>query len=93
MQNLWLHGGVIPTCPCGAPSDDQVRRYGGGDVVHGYRLVCERFREPPTGWDDPLVPIGLEDWRAHCRLMAARRAGRGHAVRASRSPCRAGRTC
>jgi hypothetical protein len=78
MSTLWIHGGVIPACPCGAPSEDQVRRYGGGDVVHWYCQVCERFREPPTDWDDPLVPISLQDWQALCRVMSARvRARRG----------------
>jgi len=72
MSTLWIHGGVIPPCPCGAPSEDQVRRYGGGDVVHWYCLACERFREPPPGWDDPLVPISPQDWQALCRVMSAR---------------------
>jgi len=68
MPTLWIHGGPIPTCPCGAAGDDQVRRYGGGAVVHWYCLVCERFRDPPADWDDPLVPISLEDWRAERQL-------------------------
>lgn len=73
MTTLWIHGGVIPPCPfCGALTEDQVRRYGGGAVVHWFCHVCGRFREPPTGWDDPLVPISLEDWRAACWVMAVR---------------------
>ena len=73
MPTVWIQGGTIPLCPfCGARDDDQVRRYDGGDVVHWYCLACERFRDPPDDWDDPLVPIYLEDWRAHCRVMAAR---------------------
>jgi len=56
MPNLWIHGGLIPPCACGAPSEDQVRRYGGGAIVHWFCLVCGLFRGPPPGWDDRLVP-------------------------------------
>ncbi|HEY5457799.1 MAG TPA: hypothetical protein VIJ96_20225 [Acidothermaceae bacterium] len=73
MPTVWIHGGTIPPCPfCGAPDDDQVRRYGGGDVVHWYCLACEQFRDPQAGWDDPLVPISLEDWHALRRVISAR---------------------
>ena len=37
----WIPGGVIPACPCGAPSDDQVRRTSGGETVRWFCLVCQ----------------------------------------------------
>lgn len=72
MPTLWIHGGVIPPCPCGAPSEDQVRRYSGGAETHWFCIVCGLFRDPPPGWDDPLVPIELDEWRAQSRVMSAR---------------------
>jgi hypothetical protein len=72
MPTLWIHGGVIPPCPCGAPTEDQVRRTDGADRAVWHCLVCESRRQPDPGWDDPLVPISLEDWRALCRVMSAR---------------------
>ena len=73
MPTLWIHGGVIPPCPfCGAPPEDQNRRPTGADRAVWHCLICQRARPPDPGWDDPLVPISLEDWRVLCRVMAAR---------------------
>jgi hypothetical protein len=72
MSTLWIHGGVIPPCPCGAPADEQVRRYGGGARVDWFCVRCQTFRAPPADWVDELVPIGDEEWRASNRVMEAR---------------------
>jgi hypothetical protein len=72
MPTVWIHGGTIPPCPCGAPAEDQVRRPDGADRALWHCLICERFRDPDPDWDDPLVPISLEDWRAQSRAMSAR---------------------
>jgi hypothetical protein len=72
MPTLWIHGGMRPPCACGAPTEDQVRRPDGGDRAHWHCLVCERGRDIDPGWDDPLVPISIEDWRGMCRRMEAR---------------------
>ena len=72
MPTLWIHGGLIPPCPCGAPSEDQNRRPDGADRTHWHCLVCDLQRDPDPGWDDPLVAISLEDWREMCRVMSAR---------------------
>jgi hypothetical protein len=72
LPTIWIHGGFIPPCPCGAPPEDQVRRYSGGAEIRWFCVVCGLFRGPPDGWDDPLVPIELEDWRAQSRVLSAR---------------------
>jgi hypothetical protein len=73
MTTLWIHGGIIPSCPfCGAPPEDQTRRPDGADRALWHCLVCERARQPAPGWDDPLVPISVEEWRSMCQSMAAR---------------------
>jgi hypothetical protein len=73
VPTLWIHGGRIPPCPiCGAPTEDQNRRPDGADRALWFCLICQRSRQPDSGWADPLVPISLEDWRAMCRAMSAR---------------------
>jgi len=72
MPTLWIHGGVIPPCSCGAPTEDQNRRPDGADRALWFCLIRQRGRLPDPGWDDPLVPISLEDWRALGRVMSAR---------------------
>lgn len=72
VPTVWIHGGLIAPCPCGAPAEDQVRRYSGGAVARWFCVVCGLFREPPTGWADPLVPVDLEDWRALSGVKSAR---------------------
>ena len=73
MATLWVHGGLIPPCPfCRAPTEDQNRRPDGADRAVWFCLICQRSRQPDPGWDDPLVPVSLEDWRALCRVTASR---------------------
>jgi hypothetical protein len=72
MPTLWVHGGLIPPCACGAPSEDQVRRPSGGDQAEWFCLICQRGRDIDPGWADPLVPISLDEWRARSRVMTAR---------------------
>ena len=72
MPTLWIHGGLIPPCPCGAPTEDQNRRPDGADQALWFCLICQRSRQPDPGWDDPLVLISVEDWRAMCRRMETR---------------------
>jgi hypothetical protein len=72
MATLWIQGGLIPPCPCGAPTEDQVRRPDGGDRAHWHCLICERGRDIDLGWDDSLVPISHEEWWARSRVMAVR---------------------
>ncbi len=77
MPTLWIHGGHIPPCPCGAPTEDQVRRYGGGAEIYWFCVVCGLFRDPPADWHDPLRPIEFEAWRAQSQVMSARVRARG----------------
>jgi len=50
MPTYWIHGGLIPPCPCGAPTEDQVRRYGGGDLATWFCLMCQvGERSSPAG--------------------------------------------
>jgi hypothetical protein len=72
LATLWIHGGLIPPCPCSAPTEDQVRRPIGGDQAEWFCLVCQRGRDIESGWSDLLVPISLEEWQARSRVMAAR---------------------
>jgi hypothetical protein len=72
MPTLWIHGGTIPPCPCGAPTEDQVRRPDGGAMAHWHCLICERGRPIVPGWVDELVPISDDEWRARSRVMEAR---------------------
>ena len=72
MSTRWINGGTIPACPCGAPSDDQVRRYGGGALVDWFCLICGLFRAPPADWADELVPISDLDLNARNTAMARR---------------------
>jgi hypothetical protein len=72
MPTLWTHGGLIPPCPCGAPTEDQVRRPDGGNRAEWFCLVCQRGRHIDPGWADRLVPISFDDWRARSRVMTAR---------------------
>lgn len=85
MPTRWIHAGSIPPCPCGAPPDDQARRYGGGDRVDWFCLICESFRAPPADWSDELVPISEDDWRAQSRAMTARVRARWKAAASSPS--------
>jgi hypothetical protein len=73
MSTLRIHDGLIPPCPfCGAPTEDQNRPPDGADRALWHCLICERARRPDPGWDDPLVPISIEDWQAMCRVMSVR---------------------
>lgn len=72
MPTLWIHGGTIPPCPCGASTEDQVRRPDGADRALWHCLICERGRQPDAGWVDELVPISDAEWRTRSRVMAAR---------------------
>jgi hypothetical protein len=85
MPTVWIHGGQIPPCPwCGAPTDDQLRKPDGADRALWHCLVCERSRQPDTGWRDPLVHISDDEWRARSRAMSARVRARWRAADAER---------
>lgn len=66
----WIHGGVIPACPCGAPSQDQVRRTAGGATVFWHCLVCERGRPTAPDWPDPLIAVTDAQWLLRNRRRA-----------------------
>jgi hypothetical protein len=68
----WIPSGVISACPCGAPSQDQVRRRDGGSRSHWHCLVCERGRPVDDGWEDPLIAVTDTELRAITRKMEAR---------------------
>lgn len=72
MPTRWIHGGVIPPCPCGATSEDQVRRTSGADRAYWFCLACERRREPEPSWHDDLIPLTETEWRARSRAMEHR---------------------
>jgi hypothetical protein len=72
----WIPGGVIPACPCGAPTQDQVRRRDGGARLHWHCLVCEQGRPVDDGWPDPLVAVTDSELRAITRRMEAHAAAR-----------------
>jgi hypothetical protein len=72
MSTKWIHGGLIPPCPCSAPTPDQVRRPIGADRVLWHCLICEQNRPPDPGWVDDLVAITEEQWRARSWVMEAR---------------------
>jgi hypothetical protein len=72
MSTKWIHGGLIPPCPCGAPTEDQVRRPDGADRANWFCLICERRRPPDPGWVDDLLPITEDQWLARSRVMEAR---------------------
>ncbi|MDQ1463459.1 MAG: hypothetical protein QOC73_400 [Actinomycetota bacterium] len=59
----WIHGGVIPACPCGAPPPDQVRRTFGGTTVFWHCLACEQGRPTSANWPDPLVAVTDAQWQ------------------------------
>jgi hypothetical protein len=67
----WIHAGVIPGCPCGAPSQDQVRRTSGGATVCWHCLVCELRRPAQEGWADPLMAVSDAEWVARNRRRQA----------------------
>src|SRR5450755_1967100 len=69
---LWIHGGTIPPCPCGAPTLDQVRRPIGADRALWHCLICEQNRPPDDDWVDELMPISEDEWRARSRVMTTR---------------------
>lgn len=69
----WVHGGVIPPCPCGAPSEDQVRRTSGADRVSWFCLICDHDRPAEPGWTDDLVALTDARWKAVGRAMERRR--------------------
>jgi hypothetical protein len=60
----WIPSGVIPPCPCGAGTPDQVRRRDGGDRLHWHCLVCEEGRPITEGWQDPLIAVTDAELRA-----------------------------
>jgi hypothetical protein len=68
----WIYGGTIPQCPCGAPSEDQVRRSSGVNRLEWFCLICGTFRAPPADWVDELVPISDADLKARNAAMAQR---------------------
>jgi hypothetical protein len=70
----WIPGGIIPPCPCGAPTADQVRRRDGGDRSHWHCLVCEQGRPVDADWQDPLVAVTDAELRAITREMEQRAA-------------------
>jgi hypothetical protein len=72
MPTKWIHGGRLPPCPCGAPTEDQVRRPIGADRALWHCLICDRGRQPADGWVDDLVAISEDQWRARSRVMEAR---------------------
>jgi len=86
MSTWWVHGGTTPPCPCGAASEDQVRRPDGGDRSHWFCLVCQRGRPHDPGGVDELIPVGEQELRAHDRAMAARGRQRGEAAEAASNP-------
>jgi hypothetical protein len=67
----WIPGGIIPPCPCGAPTHDQVRRRDGGARSHWHCLVCEQARPVEEGWPDPLIAVTEAELRAITRQMEA----------------------
>lgn len=67
----WINGGTIPACPCGGPSEDQVRWSSGADRVEWFCLICELFRMPPD-WVDELVPISDAELKSRNAAMARR---------------------
>ena len=68
----WIPGGTIPPCPCGAPTDDQVRRSGGGHTRFWSCLACQTARPADPGWDDPLAYVSQAGRQVLCRRMRAR---------------------
>jgi hypothetical protein len=73
----WIPGGAIPACPCGAPSEDQVRRTSGGETLRWFCLVCQTPRQPRPDWADPLLYVTRESWRSITRRMESRARQRG----------------
>jgi hypothetical protein len=64
MPTKWIHSDTTAACPCGAPTEDQVRRPDGADRANWFCLTCEQRRPPDPGWVDELVPITEEQWLA-----------------------------